>query len=144
MKKQRQRVAAYALMHENGNILLCRLSKEIPEWEGAWTLPGGGIEHGESPDDAVVREVKEETGLIVRPESIAGIDSLFISRDYEDLHGIRIIYLVSIIGGNLKNEISGSTDLCEWHPIENLSELSIVELVEAGIKMLKKSQQNQK
>lgn len=139
MKNQRLRVAAYALIHDAGRILLCRLSREIPEWEGHWTLPGGGLEFGESPDDAVVREVREETGLIVRITDIAGIDNLYIRRDSEDFQGIRIIYLVTVIGGELRHEVSGTTDRCEWHQLDRLSELKMVELVEAGVKMLKKS-----
>ncbi|MEL6940020.1 MAG: hypothetical protein AAFO84_12580 [Cyanobacteria bacterium J06598_1] len=43
-KSQHTRVSAYGLVtdHEN-RILLCRLSREIPRWEGYWTLPGGGL-----------------------------------------------------------------------------------------------------
>jgi ADP-ribose pyrophosphatase YjhB (NUDIX family) len=137
MKNQRLRVAAYALIHDPGRILLCRLSREIPEWEGAWTLPGGGLEFGESPEVAVVREVREETGLIVRPEGIAGIDNLFINKDYEDFQGIRIIYNVTVLGGTLRHEASGTTDCCEWHQIDRLAELKTVELVEVGVNMLK-------
>lgn len=136
MKTQRLRVAAYALILDSGKILLCRLSKELPEWEGSWTLPGGGLEFGESPEAAVVREVQEETGLIVRSDGVAGIDNIFIKRDYEEFHGIRIIYRVTVVGGELRHEISGTTDRCEWHNLDHLNNLKLVELVENGIKLL--------
>jgi ADP-ribose pyrophosphatase YjhB (NUDIX family) len=139
MKSQRLRIAAYALIHDEEKILLCRISKELPEWEGSWTLPGGGIEFGESPEAAVVREVEEETGLKVRPDGIAGIDNLFIQRDHEEFHGLRIVYNATVTGGELRHEASGTTDLCEWHRFANLSELRLVELVESGINMLDKN-----
>lgn len=59
-------VAAVILDAEN-RILLQEKSGE------AWSLPAGMIEPGESPGKAVVREVEEETGLIVTPESILGV-----------------------------------------------------------------------
>jgi 8-oxo-dGTP pyrophosphatase MutT (NUDIX family) len=90
-----------------------------------------------------VREVEEETGLIVRPEGIAGIDNLFIKRDYEEFQGIRILYNITVVGGELRHEASGTTDRCEWHQLDRLSELKIVELVEAGVNLLKKPCSNQ-
>src|SRR5690606_13750771 len=57
------RVAAYgACLDAGGRILLARLAPGYPGG-GRWTLPGGGVEWGESPEDAVRREVAEETGL---------------------------------------------------------------------------------
>jgi len=137
MKAQRLRISAYALIHDDERILLCRISKELPEWEGVWTLPGGGLEFGESPDDSVVREVEEETGLIIRPDRVAGIDNLVVNRDYEDFQGIRIIYNVTVTGGELRHETSGTTDRCEWHRFDQLADLKMVELVEAAVKMLR-------
>lgn len=136
MKAQRLRIAAYALIHNEEEILLCRISKELPEWEGSWTLPGGGLDFGEDPQAAVIREVEEETGLIVKPNGIAGIDSLVIQRDHEEFHGLRIIYDVTVTGGELRHEASGTTDLCEWHRFDRLSDLKLVELVESGVSML--------
>lgn len=137
MKTQRLRIAAYALLHDNGRVLLCRLSKELPEWEGCWTLPGGGLEFGESPEEAVVREVEEETGLKIRVKNVAGIDSIVVKRDYEDFQGIRIIYHADITGGELRHELSGSTDRCDWHSLQPSPEIRMVELVETGLKLLK-------
>ncbi|HNS10330.1 MAG TPA: NUDIX domain-containing protein [Candidatus Ozemobacteraceae bacterium] len=137
MKTQRLRISAYALINDQERILLCRISKELPEWEGVWTLPGGGLEFGESPDASVVREVEEETGLIIRPDRVAGIDNLLVSRDHEDFQGIRIIYNATVTGGELRHETSGTTDRCEWHRFDQLSQLKMVELVEAGVNMIR-------
>ena len=61
---QRQRVAAYAVIIRDDRILLARLAPRISATP-LWTLPGGGLDHGEDPRAAVVREVHEETGLDV-------------------------------------------------------------------------------
>lgn len=59
---------AAVLRDESGNILLVR-HPESREWD----LPGGSMEPGESPADAVVREAAEETGFVVEPVRIAGV-----------------------------------------------------------------------
>lgn len=53
-----------------GRVLLVRRANE--PGRGLWSLPGGRIEPGESEEAAVVREVREETGLVVRVDGLAG------------------------------------------------------------------------
>ena len=58
-------MAAYAvILRERGGrveILLSRLAPRVSRSE-LWTLPGGGVDHGEDPRDALIREVQEEAG----------------------------------------------------------------------------------
>jgi 8-oxo-dGTP diphosphatase len=62
-------VAAFAtVLNDSGEVLVCH-RRDLDLWE----LPGGGVEDGETPWDAVVREVVEETGLRVAVERLAGV-----------------------------------------------------------------------
>ncbi len=89
-KKQITRVAAYALIKNDPSLVLCRLSGAIPRFGGQWTLPGGGLEFGEDPVDAMVREVHEETGLTVESLGIAAINSRRLDDANNSYHGIII------------------------------------------------------
>ncbi len=64
------RVAVSALIFDGGRILLA-LRRDI-DW---WNLPGGGMEQGETVEEAVLREVREETGLQVAVERLVGVYS---------------------------------------------------------------------
>ena len=75
---QLQRVAAYALVLRDAaagrEVLLTRNSSRGPH-PGWWTLPGGGIDHGEEARHALVREVREETGLDCTPGEVLDVGS---------------------------------------------------------------------
>src|SRR5258706_12019579 len=60
--------AAAVVINEAGEVLLHRRSDD-----GTWCLPGGAIDPGEEPAEAVIREVREETGLQVIAERIVGV-----------------------------------------------------------------------
>lgn len=137
-KFQRTRIAAYALILEDEKILLCRISKELPRWQGSWTLPGGGIDFGEDPKSAVMREVFEETGLQVKVDEVAFVDSIVDYSGEDDFHGIRIVYYVSVVGGTLKFEQSGSTDRCEWLSVQELRDTPLVDLAQTAFDFLKR------
>ena len=122
-KPEKTRVAAYGLLIENDTILLCRISDQLPHHHGKWTLPGGGIEFGETPETAVIREFEEETGLRVQIEQLENVDSVVVETSDTIFHSIRIIYSVSLIGGSLRNEQNGTTDLCQWWHATSLPDM---------------------
>lgn len=126
---QRQRVAAYAvvLRQRDGavEILLSRLSPRVTPAE-LWTLPGGGLDHGEDPRAALVREILEETGLVAQVGETAHVYSAHLprtSRDGEivDAHAIRIVYDAWVAPDAPPPrvmEVDGSTIEAAWKPLE--------------------------
>ena len=123
------RVAGYCLIVQDGRILLCRISEEIAGAAGKWTLPGGGIDFGEHPQDAAVREVFEETGLRVRVLELVEIDSVVFGSS----QGLRVIYRAEVVGGEMCCEVEGSTDECGWFTPEQALQLPLVSLARLGI-----------
>ncbi|MFD1368584.1 NUDIX hydrolase [Actinoplanes sichuanensis] len=112
--KINRRAAAYGVSRSaDGGVLLTRGS-DASAFPGVWSLPGGGIDHGEHPDDTVVREFAEETGLTVR---ITGLRTVVadLARlpDGTIEHTDRIIYDVEVTGGELTPETAGTTDLVD-------------------------------
>ena len=90
---------AYAWCRDpSGRLLLVRMARGLDRVR--WTLPGGGIEWGEHPDAAVVRELEEETGITdVRRVQVAAIYShtyqRTVQRPYPPVHYIGIVYEVT-------------------------------------------------
>jgi ADP-ribose pyrophosphatase YjhB (NUDIX family) len=111
---QRRRIGAYGLCHDDqGRVLLVRASARSVR-PGTWFLPGGGIDHGEHPVDAVVREVAEETGLAVEVVRVRDVAAELVVRSPYLEHTDGVIYELAVTGGGLRPEIEGSSDLAEW------------------------------
>lgn len=62
--EERYTVAACMILEREGRVLLCRrIDPDTPELDGLWELPGGRVEPGEQPDEALRREAREEIGV---------------------------------------------------------------------------------
>lgn len=128
------RVAAYAVITDNQGRML------LPHWseysESGWTMPGGGLDPGEDPADAAVREVLEETGYHVELDGLLGVDSFVIPAaervrpSERPVQALRIVYRAHITGGELRVEVDGSTDDVAWHTPEEIDALDRVPLVD--------------
>lgn len=120
-----QRLAAYALILRTRDgveeILLSRLSDKVTSGV-LWALPGGGVEHGEHPRDAVVREVHEETGLDVEVGQQARVFSLHEPRAWRpgrrvDSHAVRLVFDGTVAADAPEPqtvEVDGSTAEAAW------------------------------
>ena len=79
----------------DGRVLL--VERGQPPGDGLWTVPGGRLEPGETLVQAVAREVREETGLVVE----VGTLSCVVERISDDHHFVILDYLARVIGGTL-------------------------------------------
>ena len=87
-------VGAFVFDRE-GRVLL--VERAQPPGEGLWTVPGGRLERNETLAQAVAREVREETGLIVEVGALACV----VERMGDDFHFVILDYLARVIGGTL-------------------------------------------
>jgi 8-oxo-dGTP pyrophosphatase MutT (NUDIX family) len=83
MSKQHTSVRSYGVLLHEGRVALVRSSnpRHVPP---LWWLPGGGIDFGEAPEDTLVREFLEETGLRVGNPELLGVTSDVRHRDNGD------------------------------------------------------------
>ena len=133
---RRTRLAAYAVSITDGAVLLARIARGYPG-ESRWTLPGGGVEWGEHPEETLVREVHEETGFSVTRFSLLGINSRVFaaSRHHAGLHAVRMLYDVPLAGEPSVTEVDGSVDAAVWMPLDDVEVANTVELVRVGLEM---------
>ena len=131
----RQRIGVYGVAVGNGSILLTQLSSGEPD-AGRWTLPGGGMDFGETPHQTLEREFYEETGL--QPE----IGELFVARSDVhprpdgDIHHVQVVYRVTAVGQPRVIEVDGSTSDVQWVPLQGVAPLTTVPLLDAVMVLL--------
>jgi 8-oxo-dGTP diphosphatase len=90
-------VAVGAIVYDAvGRVLLVQRGR--PPGEGLWSVPGGKLEPGETLAQAVAREVREETGLVVEVGALACV----VERMGADHHYVILDYVARVIGGELQ------------------------------------------
>ena len=104
-------LAVSAAIFRDGRVLIVRRGR--PPAHGLYTLPGGGVELGETLEEAIIREVREETGLAITPLALVGFREA-IARDAAgrvERHFVILPFAARWIGG----EIALSEELAEAH-----------------------------
>ena len=125
---RRRRIGAYGVaVDDDQRTLLVKVRDGYPG-AGRWTLPGGGLEHGEHPHDGLVREYHEETGLACDIGDFVLTDSHHLKRGERDLHLLRLVWHVSVPLDQAPRvlEEDGSTAAVEWIDHDRLQTLPLL------------------
>ena len=122
------RVAAYALIVDEADRILLTWYVGGRHSPACWTMPGGGVEYDESLQQAVVREVLEETGYTVGVGSPIAVDHFIEphTRDGERPYkAVRVVFATTVTGGVLgTTEVNGTTEYAQWVPLDQVPSLS--------------------
>ncbi len=125
------RPSVYAVIIRDDKVLL------VHQWDG-FDFPGGGIDPGEDMREALVREVREETGLeVLAGELVACENAFYHTESGKNLHSILIYHTAEVVGGELS--LSGLTeiekgwtkDLPEWIPLTDVEQIKFYNSVDS-------------
>lgn len=108
-------VAAAALIDSSGRVLITQRPAH-KQLGGLWEFPGGKVELGEAPEQALVRELKEELDLTVEPDALDPF--AFASHTYPDFHLLMPLYVVTKFGGVMKLDPNSAQDAKWVQPAE--------------------------
>ena len=119
------RVGVYAVIIEDNKILLTR------QWDG-YSLIGGGVEKGETIEESIVREVKEETGLTIMPDKIIHQATTFFKRNSEAQanQSIQLYFIHSQLHGQINNdnitdsEKTYTNGTPEWADLDKIDDIN--------------------
>jgi 8-oxo-dGTP diphosphatase len=92
-------VSACALIDRDGRVLLAQ-RPEGKSMAGLWEFPGGKVEAGESPEDAIIRELAEELGIETKAACLAPL--AFASHAYENFHLLMPLFACRRFWGTLQ------------------------------------------
>lgn len=118
-------VGAYGVVIKNNKIALIR--KARGGYKGKLDLPGGGIEHTETPEETLQRELREEIGAEVTDYELFDVAATNIKWEmktdlWEDLHHIGILYKAEINTDKLKSDADGlDSEGAAWYDIDSLN-----------------------
>lgn len=138
-RKKHTHIGVYGLIIRNEKILL--IKKANGPYKGKFDLPGGSLEFGEKPEETLVREFKEETGLSVLNYKINNSDSVVVDWNWDGVdvttHHIGIFYNIDNYSGTLENkveidEINDDSLGASFYEISKLKkkDLSLITIIE--------------
>ena len=125
------RPSVYGIIVRDGKVLLSS------QWDG-WDFPGGGIEMGETIDQAIIREIKEETGLAaIKGELLHVSESFFTHPNTEKhFHTVLIYFACEAVGDISTKHLSDEEKLyvreAQWIPVATIGELKFYNQVDSA------------
>ncbi len=124
------------ILNEKGEVLLLREASSYADGTniGRYDVPGGRIDSGESLNDALVREVREETGLLFEQSELVDVHDTFNQKGDEVWHIVRLFYKITSVRGEVA--LSEDHDEHIWVPVKEVVQRT--EVIANLIPILKK------
>jgi len=132
------RPSAYGIIFQDNKILLSR------QWDG-YDFPGGGIKIGETIEEALKREVKEETGLDIKMGDVVACENSFFKYRQKEkyVQSILMYYLCEIVGGEISSDFLAESEkdyvgTPEWIDLEDIEKIKFYNSIDS-LKIIKKA-----
>lgn len=121
-----QRIAVRAIIRKDERTLLLRRANGRPSILGKFELPGGKLDYGEQPEDALGRYLEDEAGLTMQTAQLFDVLT-YIDHDDRDMQYVFILYLVSLGVGGEKVRLSQNYDHYIWKKMSDIQQENLTE-----------------
>jgi 8-oxo-dGTP diphosphatase len=118
MNKERAKVGTAVIVRKDGFLLMQK--RRGSHGSGTWSVPGGHIEFGESPEECVIRETKEETGVTIGNVRFIGMINDVMAA--EGKHYVTLWFEADHVSGEPTVVAPQETESVGWHPIDDMPE----------------------
>jgi len=108
------------IFNDKGHVLLMKRALGAKNEAGYWCKPGGTIEFGETAEEAMIREIKEELDIDIEITGFVNFTNHLIKK--ENQHWIALNFIAKIVGGKLKNMEPHKHEEIAWFDLDNLPE----------------------
>ncbi len=120
-----QRIAVRAIIRKDEKTLLLRRANGRPSILGKFELPGGQLEYGEQPEDALSRYLKDDAGLVIQTAQLFDVLT-YIDHDDRDIQYVFILYLASTVSPT-DISLSQNYDHYLWKKVSNIQQEHLTE-----------------
>lgn len=124
-------IAVHLILQEQNNILLLQRNN-TGFADGMWGVPAGCIDGNESVTDAMIREAKEETGILIK-ENHLKVASVMHRRASDDWESVVFFFVVTEYEGRIENKEPHKCSSLKFFPLNNLPE-NLIPYVKEGIR----------
>ena len=128
------------IINDNNEVLLVKRSKNSKTESGMWSRPGGSVEFGETVEDAVTREIREELNIDIEVvRFLEYTDNIGVENEVKK-HWVALGFLAKIKSGEIKNLEPDKHDDFKWFPLDKLPE-NLTEYTKNAINVFLKTKQ---
>src|SRR6266566_1501358 len=125
-----------AIFNKEGKLFITLRGKEAKNERGKWEIPGGSVEYGETFEQAIKREIKEELGIEIKIIELLGICDHIIPQEHQ--HWVSPTYICKIVRGEPKILEPHKCEQFGWFTIKEAEKLPLSIVTEYDISLLKK------
>ena len=121
-----QRIAVRAIVSDRQKTLLIRRASGRPTILGKYELPGGNLDYGEQPEDALQRHIQSELGVAIKAAQLYDVLT-YIDHDDRDIQYVFILYLVGVDNHTTKLKLSQNYDHYLWKTMSSIHQETLTE-----------------
>ena len=121
-----QRIAVRAIVSDRQKTLLIRRASGRPTILGKYELPGGNLDYGEQPEDALQRHIQTELGVAIKAAQLYDVLT-YIDHDDRDIQYVFILYLVGVDNHTTKLKLSQNYDHYLWKTMSSIHQETLTE-----------------